>query len=75
MKLLRKLTVISALLCASVTADTLSVHCPIGCPANPINNDQVFGHLYTLSNNATTKFADWVVYEVDIINSWCVTGP
>lgn len=45
-----------------------SVHCPLGCPTNPEGNDLVFNHLYALSNNNQTKFADWVAYEVDITN-------
>jgi len=49
-------------------ADILSVHCPAGCPTNPDGNDLVFGHLYALSNNPTTKFSDWVAYEVDVTN-------
>ncbi len=59
---------LSAVLSTSVSADVLSVHCPLGCPSNPIQNDLVFGHLYALSNNAETKFADWVAYEVDVVN-------
>lgn len=31
-------------------------------------NDLVFGHVYALSNNPETKFADWVAYEVDVAN-------
>ncbi len=50
------------------TADVLSVHCPLGCPSNPVNNDLVFKHLYELSNNPATKLADWVAYEVDTVN-------
>ena len=52
----------------SVNADILSVHCPLGCPDNPDGNDLVFAHVYALSNNKTTKFADWVAYEVDVVN-------
>ncbi|WP_375753538.1 DNA/RNA non-specific endonuclease [Vibrio sp. HN007] len=50
------------------SAATLSVHCPQGCPSNPDNNDLVFTHIYALSNNPGTKFADWVAYEVNPIN-------
>jgi endonuclease G, mitochondrial len=50
------------------SADILSVHCPLGCPENPGGNDLVFGHLYALSNNPNTKFADWVAYEVSVTN-------
>jgi endonuclease G len=49
-------------------ADILSVHCPLGCPTNPTKNDLVFGHVYALSNDPDTKFADWVAYEVDVLN-------
>lgn len=28
----------------------------------------MFGHVYALSNNGSTKFADWVAYEVDVSN-------
>ena len=49
-------------------ADILSVHCPLGCPANPAGNDLIFGHVYALSNNPDTKFADWVAYEVSVLN-------
>lgn len=45
-----------------------SVHCPLWCQSNPDGNDLMFNHLYPLSNNNQTKFADWVVYEVDITN-------
>ena len=51
-----------------VQADTLSVHCPLGCPSNPEGNDLVFTHTYALSNNPNTKFADWVAYEVNVTN-------
>ena len=49
-------------------ADILSVHCPLGCPSNPDSNDLVFAHVYALSNNPETKFADWVAYEVNVLN-------
>ena len=52
----------------SANAAILSVHCPLGCPGNPDGNDLVFGHVYALSNNTTTKFADWVAYEIDVVN-------
>lgn len=56
-------------LCFSVTAGIRSVHCPLGCPSLDIeNNDVVFNHTYALSNNPTTKFADWVAYEVNVLN-------
>jgi endonuclease G len=63
------LALISILVSPSyLIADVRSVHCPIECPANPQGNDLVFAHLYALSNNPKTKFADWVAYEVDVLN-------
>jgi len=59
---------ILVILTANTYADTLSVHCPYGCPTSPTNNDLIFTHLYALSNNPVTKFADWVAYEVDVLN-------
>lgn len=36
-----------------------------GCPTGtPSNNQQIERPIYTLSNNRTTKFADWVAYRV-----------
>lgn len=61
-------SIVGIILTFSVKADILSVHCPLGCPRNPAGNDLIFGHVYSLSNNPTTKFADWVAYEVDVIN-------
>ncbi len=56
------------ILSLSAHAEILSVHCPLGCPSNPKANDLVFTHIYALSNNPMTKFADWVAYEVNPIN-------
>lgn len=53
---------------ATAAGDVLSVHCPLGCPSVAIGNDVVFGHVYALSNNPDTKFADWVAYEVNVLN-------
>lgn len=65
MKIISLLLVLIAL---PIKAEILSVHCPIGCPSNPEGNDLLFGHVYALSNNPTTKFADWVAYEVNVLN-------
>lgn len=56
--------------CSAVaTAEIRSVHCPLGCPSLDIkNNDVIFNHTYALSNNPETKFADWVAYEVNVLN-------
>ena len=41
------------------------VHCLAGCPeGGPPSNDLVVREIYALSNNAETKFADWVAYRV-----------
>ncbi len=43
-----------------------STHCPHSCPSGtPGSNYHVYRNAYTLSNNATTKFADWVAYTVN----------
>jgi endonuclease G, mitochondrial len=44
-------------------ADLMGRHCGVGCPTG------IAGHVldrdaYTLSNNSTTKFADWVAYRI-----------
>ena len=57
-----------ALVCASAVAlaqDIHVVHCLAGCPTGtPETNDMVVREIYALSNNAGTKFADWVAYRV-----------
>jgi endonuclease G len=53
---------------ASQADTTLSVHCPLGCPESPEANIPYYGHIYALSLNPATKFADWVAYEVNITN-------
>lgn len=65
---LSHIALLAIVLSSPLSADILSVHCPVGCPSSPEQNDQVFGHLYALSNNPQTKFADWVAYEVDVVN-------
>mgnify|MGYP000312442457 CR=1 FL=1 len=59
---------ISSMSPSAIGQDIVSVHCPLGCPSNPDKNTLVFAHLYALSNNPSTKFADWVAYEVDAVN-------
>jgi len=51
-----------------VHAAPLSIHCPIGCPESPKENDLVFYHIFALSSNPITKFSDWVAYEVNPSN-------
>lgn len=62
------IALLSIVLSSPLSAEILSVHCPIGCPSSGEENDLVFGHLYAFSNNPHSKFADWVAYEVDVIN-------
>jgi len=74
MKHLRYLVLAFSVSAPQLHADVLSVHCPNGCPENPANNDLVFAHLYALSNNPETKFADWVAYEVNPTNFGATPG-
>ena len=52
----------------SIEAKTISVHCPQGCPESPQSSTVIHRHIYALSNNPETKFADWVAYEVNPSN-------
>lgn len=45
----------------SVLADNCGTY---GCPTGASGNQQIQRPIYTLSNNAQTKFADWVAYQV-----------
>jgi endonuclease G len=65
---------LASLLAIPAQSAVLSVHCPKGCPTNPNDNDLVFAHLYALSNNPSTKFADWVAYEVTPTNFGATPG-
>lgn len=48
-----------------IAQDVYIVHCLKGCPTGaPVTNDLVVREIYALSNNGTTKFADWVAYRV-----------
>ena len=51
---------------APAKAEELHIHhCLHGCPAGaPITNDLIVREIYVLSSNDTTKFADWVAYQV-----------
>ncbi|WP_281545884.1 DNA/RNA non-specific endonuclease [Grimontia sp. SpTr1] len=64
-------TKLAALLLFSTSvsaADIYSPFCPLGCPEVREENNLVFTHIYALSNNPTTKFADWTAYEVNVLN-------
>ncbi len=65
---MRPLLIVFFLIAFPLKAEVLSVHCPLGCPTNSTANDLIFNHVNTLFNNSTTKFADWVVCEVDVLN-------
>jgi endonuclease G, mitochondrial len=43
---------------------TSDENCLFGCPLGKPNNKIIKREIYTLSNNAETKFADWVAYHV-----------
>ncbi len=44
-------------------------NCPVGCPSLEIEgNIVIFERLYALSQSQKTQFADWVAYEVDVMN-------
>jgi endonuclease G len=58
----------------SVTAKTISVHCPQGCPENQQGSTIIHRHIYALSNNPETKFANWVAYEVTPTNYGSTSG-
>jgi endonuclease G, mitochondrial len=45
------------------TADLVGGHCGVGCPTGGPGK-VLDREAYTLSNNATTKFADWVAYRI-----------
>lgn len=53
---------------SSASANIISPFCPLGCPDVRDGNNLVFTHIYALSNNPTTKFADWTAYEVNVLN-------
>lgn len=65
----KNLLFISVIVSLQTYADIRSVHCPLGCPSLDIEgNDVVFNHTYAISNDPKTKFADWVAYEVNVLN-------
>ncbi len=63
---MRKLFLAVSLLLTSYSVFAVnSSHCPHSCPSGtPSSNFVVFRAPYTLSNNATTSFADWVAYRI-----------
>ena len=65
---MRIIIIVSLLFASWANADIHIVHCPLGCPANPVGNDLVVKYTHALSNDPATKFADWVAYEVNVRN-------
>ena len=59
MKLTQTLFILSLVCSATSIAD----NCVYGCPTG-VSGEEIERSIYTLSNNATTKFADWVAYNV-----------
>ena len=59
MKLTQTLFILSLVCSAASIAD----NCVYGCPTG-VSGEEIERSIYTLSNNATTKFADWVAYNV-----------
>lgn len=66
---MKRLVLLLPFVAFNAVAEIRSVHCPLGCPSLDIpGNDVVFGHVYALSQSPKTLFADWVAYEVDVLN-------
>lgn len=59
MKLTSTVLILSSLWSVSSLADNCVYDCPTGASGQEIERS-----IYTLSNNASTKFADWVAYNV-----------
>ncbi|OEE65838.1 DNA/RNA endonuclease [Enterovibrio norvegicus FF-33] len=68
MNLPHLLSIPALFLSLSASANIYSPFCPLGCPEVRDGNNLVFTHIYALSQNPTTKFADWAAYEVDVVN-------
>ncbi|PMO52712.1 DNA/RNA endonuclease [Vibrio breoganii] len=59
----------------SIASEFRTPNCPIGCPSLEIEgNVVIFERLYALSQNKKTQFADWVAYEVDVLNFGTTTN-
>lgn len=62
-----KMLALAALLfAAQVSAETLESidNCAVGCPTGGSSNVSIVRHAYTLNNNSSTKFANWVAYHI-----------
>lgn len=67
MKLIKITVLLSAVYSTFGLADNCSYDCPTGATGEEIERS-----IYTLNNNATTKFANWVAYNV---TSETINGP
>jgi endonuclease G len=66
----RHLAVLVSILCSSAPA--VAGNCLNGCPTGVNHGTTITRSIYTLKNNATTKFADWVAYHV---TTDTISGP
>ncbi|WP_285163955.1 DNA/RNA non-specific endonuclease [Shewanella goraebulensis] len=71
-----KWIILAFLLCTSAHAvEIRTPNCPLGCPSLEIEgNVVILERLYALSQNKQTQFADWVAYEVDVLNFGVTTN-
>ncbi|HGM7071505.1 DNA/RNA non-specific endonuclease [Serratia sp. IR-2025] len=62
----KRLALVALLFAAQASADTLESidNCAVGCPTGGSSNVSIVRHAYTLNNNSTTKFANWVAYHI-----------
>jgi len=74
MKFIFSLVVLLFMSLSTFASDVISVHCPQGCPENPQGSTVIYRHVYALSNNPETKFANWVAYEISPENFGGATG-
>ncbi len=58
-------------MCCVWSSANYAANCVYSCPTG-VNGEQIERSIYTLSNNATTKFADWVAYHV---TTETINGP
>jgi len=68
---MKKLALGLIALAALCSAATQAANCVYGCPTGK-SGQVVTRSIYTISNNATTKFADWAAYQV---TSATIDGP
>lgn len=67
MKIIKTVLVLTSIFASYAQADNCVYDCPTGA-----SGEEITRSIYTLSNNAETKFADWVAYNV---TSETINGP